>query len=305
MGRTNKANDQYDTSHYSRDALKHIQKVSKIADSFFERRFEDMGISTTCEFEIGVAPPLIQELNRTVELLPDDPGLLFAKSEAYFAIMDEEKGLEYQNKTLAACPNHFDAKMRQMTESTWNHMYVYPGWYSDIKIVPDIMLTLQEFKNTLQIVRDGIGLSLAVLIPTPGDEMPNKIIDAKWKPIWVSNTQGSAFFHYVLFKLQNNDQPYFQELMIDPYPFSTPRPLDGYWILKRLCQLNSVWIVFNDGGKVLFNKKYDFPKTVSSELRTVKKKIDGLKVVEDHQERFTRAVHSHMEESDINEIISW
>ncbi|OEU66713.1 MAG: hypothetical protein BA863_03815 [Desulfovibrio sp. S3730MH75] len=286
----------------SSDVIKQIEEIFRAIDSSIQREYSNMAFNFWCEFDSGSSPPFIKQIDDLMKSVPNDPDVLFLKSEAHFAIMDGEIGLKYQKRTLDIDPDHFDAKMRSRYPE-WLNVFVYPGWYDNIKSVPAISLTIQQENNMLQVVRDGLKVSMLVLVTIPADDLPGKIVDANWKPIWVNTKNGVAFFYYVVFKVSKIDKPAWLEFMIDPYPFDIPRSLDGYWLVQRLCRQDHIWIAFNDGEKLLYNKKCLFTVSEKSNFNKMKKHMSNLKRDNDSHAKFISAVQFHQHNYDPDSLL--
>ncbi|MGV8073259.1 MAG: ankyrin repeat domain-containing protein [Syntrophobacteraceae bacterium] len=291
-------------SDYTNETKKRIEQFSMAADAAISRSFKNKAFNLHSEIEAGTVPSFIKQLDVLLEEYPDDEDILFAESEAHVAMMDGERGSAYLEKVLAVNSDHFDAKMRRDCPE-WVNIFAYPGWYDGIKSVPEITLAVQNETNILQLVRDGLTVSPVALVPINADDLPGKIVDAKWRPVWVNSKAGAAFFHYVLFKVEDYDKPGLLEYMVFPYPFDVPRPMDGYWLLERLCRQDRVWIAFNDGEKILYNKKYAFEASEKSNLDIIRKDLKELNRDDESMAKFSAAVQIHQMGSDMDSLSKW
>ena len=290
------------TDSYSSEITKRIEGFSEAVETSIHRSFDGMRFTFRCECAPGSTPPFIERIDQALHILPDHSNALFAKSEAHFAILDEKTGRLYQDKTLAINPNHFDAKMRQK-HPEWTNMFAYPGWDEKAQRMPEVSLSVQtSLNNVLQIVREGLRLISAIFVPIAANDLPGKIVWAKWQPIWVKAEGGVAFFHYVIFKVEEYDKPACLEFMVNPYPYHPPLSLNGYWLLQRLCLEDYVWIVFNDGEKVLFNRKFDLTDSLKSDLKKTMKALSSLKSDEDSLSLFSSAVRFHQQNYDLDKL---
>ncbi len=284
--------------------IKKIEEICRSIDLTIKRKYSNITFSFGSVFDVGLKHPLIMQLDDLLEAFPDDPDILFSKSEVHFANRDEEIGLEFQKKTLEIRGDHFDAGMRK-DHPEWVNMCAYPGWYRDMITVPEISLSMQKAGNILQLARDGLKVSLLALFPVYASDLPGKIVDAKWKPVWIHSETGAAFFHYVVFKVQEYDKPAWLEYIINPYPFDVSRSLDGYWLLQRLCRETSVWIAFNDGEKVLYNKRFLFASSERSVLDKMRGDLNKLIRTEESDAKFSSAIQFHQKSFNTDSLLKW
>jgi hypothetical protein len=276
-------------------------EASRVADEMIKREYVGRSILMSSINEMGSESPLTKAVDRVLELAADDPDFLFAKSEAHAARMDGKTSLEYLRKTLAVAPDHYDAKMRQNHSEQWDNIFAYPSWSEQNKKVPAMMLALQSEGNFVQIVRDGLILTLAILIPASQNQFSSNILESRWKPLWVETPHGPVFVHYAMLKLQSGTI-YKQEMTISPYPIEPLHPRTGHWLIRRFCEVNSIFIGFNNEGDVFYNKRYTFPKPLRSSLGSVKSKLKNLTLPHDYNNKYQLAVQWYMQNSNLDGI---
>lgn len=278
-----------------------VQEASRIADETISREFSAGAIITSSTVDFGSESPLIQKIDQILELVPDDPDFLFAKSEAYYAHLDGETGQKYIQRVLAISPDYFDAVMREKHFQQWDHLFCYPGWYESMQKVPPMMLDIQSAGHPVQIVRDGLKLTLTILMPAERDQLFSEIVESRWKPIWVDTPYGPVFEHYVLLKLTNGDIRR-QEMTISPYPVEPVNQCHGNWLIRRFCEVNSIFLAFNDDDEILYNQRLVYPESLRSTLATVKKRLDELTLPEDHNQKFMLAAQWYMQNSNLEDV---
>jgi hypothetical protein len=91
------------------------------------------------------------------------------------------------------------------------------------------------------------------------------------------------------------------EMCISPYPTEPVHPRQGNWLIRRLCEVNSIFMVMNDGGDVLYNTRYVFPGSVHSTLQNIKSKLLQLTVPHDSN-RVRLASQWYVQNSKIEDI---
>lgn len=280
-----------------------IQEAAQIADREIRLEYAASigAIVSQCSHTLGTEPPIVSTIEKALEIAPNDPDLLFAKSEAYCLILDNKRSQEVRRKVLAIAPDHFDANMREKHFQQWDHMFCYPGWYESTTVVPSVMLELQQEGKPVQIVRDGLKLTLAILMPTSRDQFPKRILESRWKPLLAETPFGPIFVHYLMLK-PDRGAIHRQELMISPYPVKPVHPRHGNWLIHRFCNVSSIFLAFNDGKEVLYNRRYVFPPKLREELASIEKKLHALKLPPDHERRAQSAVNWYMQNSNIDDV---
>ncbi len=288
---------------YDPEVNKLVDKASHIADEIIDRKFVDGRIMTTSTVEMGSETPLTKAIDRVLELEPNNPDFLFAKAEAHYARMDGETGMEFIKKTLEVDPNHFDANMLTNHWENWDHLFSYCGWWEETKILPDMMFNLLSTRGeSVQIVRDGLKLSIAVLVPTTQMQIPaNEIAESKWIPFWIDTPHGPLFVHYSLFKLKSGEI-WRSEGCTSVYPIMPIHQRTGYWLIRRIFELESIFVCYVNGNKVLYNRRYNFPKTLFPKLKEIKKKLSNIELPLDYDTKFKQAAQWYMNNSNLDDI---
>ena len=295
---------QTETSRTS-DTSSHITaleyKASTIAENLLNRTYVERSIMVSTTLRMGDETPLIRAVDRVLEIDPDNPVYLFAKSEAFYACMDGEKGQAFREKTLEKAPNHFDARMRERHFGQWDGMYSYHAWDEEMTRVPEMVLAMQDEGMSVQIVRHGLELVNMVIIPASRASFPSNIVDYQWRPVWVDTPYGPVFEHYVMLKPKGG-KILRNELSISPYPLEPVHQRNGDMLIQRFCETDHVFIVFNDGQDILFNKKYQYSTAAEAYMAGVKQKLPGVKPVADAGTRFQQAAQWYMNHSDLADI---
>jgi hypothetical protein len=285
------------------EVYKLVDKASHIADEIINRVLVGGRIMTTSTVEMGSETPLTKAIDRVLELEPNNPDFLFAKAEAHYARMDGETGMEFRKKTLQVDPNHFDANMLTNHYENWDHLFSYCGWREQTITLPDMMFNLLSTRGELvQIVRDGLKLSIAVLVPTTQMQIPaDEIAESKWIPLWIDTPHGPLFVHYSLFKLKSGEI-FRSEGCTSVYPITPIHQRTGYWLIRRFCELKSIFVCYVNGNEVLYNRRYDFPKTLSAKLIKIKEKLSNIELPPDYDTKFKLSAQWYMNNSNLDDI---
>ena len=281
-----------------------IRDASRIADETIHRKF--LGAYITESSFIAGGPkgrsfPLIDAIDRVLEIRPDDADVLFAKAEAYSFTRDDETGQRLRRQALALAPEHFDAQMREKHFTRWENMFTYPGWNEGQRKIPRVMLDVQAQGNPVQIVRDGLALTLAILVPLIWSMAPRRVHDASWKPVWAETPYGPIFVHYPMFK-HSGHQIMRKEFAIPPSPVKEVLQREGSWLIRRFCEVGSIFLVVNDGADAVFNARYTLPQSVRSTLSSIRSELSQMTLRADQAEQSQKAFQWYMENSDLDAI---
>ena len=118
--------------------------------------------------------------------------------------------------------------------------------------------------------------------------------------LWVETPHGPVFIHYVNLKLQSGEIRR-QELMISPYPIEINQRI-GYWLIRRICEVDSIFIGFNDEDNVMYNSRYTFPNALRSTLRSIKSKLNKLSLPDDSETKFVLSAQWYKDNSNLSDI---
>ncbi len=281
-----------------------IAQASSFADQAIKRSYAGAYL---LDLTFGVTKekrsfPLLEIIDRILQLSPDNPNFLFAKAETHSLLRDDETGQRLRRQVLKLNPDHFDASMREQYFKNWENIFTYPGWNINTAKMLTVMQSVQRTGGQfVQIVRDGLSLTLAILLQVNRNNFPQEIVDARWKPLWVDTPYGPIFVHYIMFKLPNG-KIYRQEYSLSPYPLPNINQRQGNWLIRRFCEVDSIFLVVNDNDDVIFNFRFTYPKSVRATLESVKQKLEHTTLVENHSAHLQKAMQWYMQNSDIEKI---
>jgi len=278
------------------------RKASQLADQVINRSYAgaymlNLTFGVTKE---GRSFPLINAIDQILQVTPNNPDVLFAKAEIYSLLRDDKTGQRLRREVLRLEPNHFDAYMREYYFKDWENIFTYPGWSEDMTKVPPVMLAVRNSGQFVQIVRDGLTLTLAILVSVNRQHFPPELVDARWKPFWIDTPFGPVFPHYAMFRLPNG-KIYRQEYSLSPYS-STIHQRNGNWLIRRFCEIDSIFIVVNEVDDVIFNFRFVYTESVRNMLASVKEKLMKMILPSDHETKIQKAMQWYMENSDIETV---
>jgi hypothetical protein len=274
-----------------------VQQASQVADKEFTVNYVGGGVLLQC----GECSAFLEAVDKALELAPNDPDLLFAKSEALEARMEGATAQEVRRRALTIAPNHFDCKMREQHYQEWENLFTNPAWSESMKEVPSVMLGWQRDGVPVQIVHDRLKPTFAILRAASRSRFPNSVRESRWKPVWVDTPFGPLFAHYVMLDL-GGGRISRDEALLSPYPVTPIHARNGDWLVRRFCNIRSIFLVYNDGGHVLYNKRFIFPEAICDTLQSIANKVNQIAFTPDHIERFQKAANYYMQHSNTDDI---
>jgi len=247
-----------------------IQQASKIAEDGIRLEQSSSVWSVSTNTEVGRR--LVSAIDSALVLAPDDPDLLVAKYAALTLSWGAGDAQGVLQRALTIAPNHFDGLMLRNHADSWQHLFHFPPWSEGCSKLHPVMAEWLDMQQSLQIVRDGLGLGLAVVNPTKSDGFPS-IRRSGWKLIWSKTPHGPIAFHYALLDCGPGDVRK-QEAGIPHVAEASPTVRSCYWILRRLPHLQSCFVIFADGSRVLRNTRFMFPESLRKSLAVMDRDLE-------------------------------
>lgn len=253
-----------------------IAEASTIAEKgiVLEQSGKMWSVSTNTD----VGFDLTDAIEKALATSPNNVELLLAKYATLNFAYHSEDAKEVLQKALDIDPNNFDAKMLRDFPTSWQNLFHFPAWSEDRTVLHPVMTEWLNKGQSLQIIRDELGIGIAIVNPAKSDNFPSAIRRSAWKLIWTKTPHGHIAFHYSLIEC-SPDKIYKQEAGIPHIADDAPTVRSGYWILRRLPYVKSCFIVYTDGSKVLYNSKFVFPKSLRTSLAAMDKDLEALGAV--------------------------
>lgn len=246
---------------------------------------------------------LVSLVEKALEIAPDDQDLLMAKSGALCLAMQFKTAEEVIDHVLSINPDHFDARQRKEHWEKWENLFLYPSWSTATSVLNPIMATdIHERKRSIQLVRDGLQIGIAIVCPAKSHEFAHSLenVPSKWIPMWSDTPYGAILAHYVVIQ-DDPSNPWKYEGFLPLNVPETTTPRTGFWLLQRMRRLSSCFIVLSDGERVLYNRRYVFPDTLRATLLTILDKMVRQSSGKDTAS-FTQACQWHMNNFDIKQV---
>lgn len=215
---------------------------------------------------------LLYFIEKAIERAPDDPDLLVAKSGALFCAMQYKTAEDVIDRVLSLHPDHFEARQRKEHWEEWDHLFKFPPWSTDARILHPVMAEHLRHEHAIQLVRDGLQIGIAVVEFAQSSEELSERTPSKWVPVWSDTPYGTVVAHYAVVE-DNPADPWKQESFLTTWLPDDASPSSAYRLLQRMSYTGNCFIVLTDGHKVFHNSRYVFPSALRSTLQTIVDKI--------------------------------
>jgi len=248
---------------------------------------------------------LVSAIDMALEKSPGDLDLLVAKSGALCFAARFKTAEEVIDEVLSVDPNHFEARQRKEYSKIWPHVFCYPPW-SDIATTLHSLIAWRlrlDPGESIQIVRDGLQLGVAIFRLVHPSQFPRGLspsMRAKWQAVWSDTPHGPVVAHYMLIE-DDPTAPLCVEAFLTTFVPDEVTPRSGYWLIHRLAATPSCFIVLVDGQKVLYNKRFVFPKALRRELKSISEKVFRQSLRKD-EKAIRSAMKWHTEHFDMSTI---
>jgi hypothetical protein len=247
-------------------ARKRIDDAARFAD----RMVELFVVGEAMQMRINKAQALrlVTVIEKAVSRAPRDADLLVAKAAALSCAGQQPAAQEAIEGALKLDPSHFEAQQRKRHGLNWLHLFNFPVWTENSRTLPAAMEALFHRNETVQLVRDGLQVGVAILKRVDPKEFPNGLspdMRSKWEPVWSETPFGPVVAHYLLVE-DSPTTPFKGEGFLRTSIAEPVSPRADYWLLKRLCHLASCFLVLTDGSKVFYNARYLIPDATRAAL---------------------------------------
>ncbi|MBX3055877.1 MAG: hypothetical protein KF770_05330 [Anaerolineae bacterium] len=261
------------------------------------------GNSVLLETNSDDASYLVSVIEDVLNVVPDDLDALLAKSGALCCALQYKTAEDVIDHILSLNPSQFDARQRKLHWQKWEHLFHYPPWSTQAKVLHPIMSAQLQQEHTIQIVRDGLQMGIAIVRPAQKSDFPGGLssdVPSKWIPKLSVTPHGVVIAHYVIIK-DDPVNPWRGESFLPTFLPENVSPTTGYWLLQRLAQLRSCFIVLTDGRDVLYNIRFIFPANLTDTLQSIARLIINQPARSD-MTNFQRASQWHMDNFDIQSV---
>ncbi len=250
----------------------------------------------------AIPPQFLSVVEKAIEKAPNDPDLLVAKAGALFWFAQVKEAEQVIDSVLSTTPSHFQARQLKNYSGTWPDLFCYPAWTERSTRLHHAMALDLDRSRSVQLVRDGLRIGIAVVRDATGIKMPKPLTDTmphKWEVLWSETPYSPVVAHYLLVE-DDPAQPFRTEGFLPTFVPDGGAAESGFWLLQRASQINSCFLVITRGDEVLFNVRYTFPPKLVSTLREIAENCArrSLKT----NEGFAAAQQWHMDNFDMKQI---
>ena len=280
-------------------ARKQLEEVTKIVDQYVQiKDTEDrpaMIVSApTREMENAVSI-----LDEAITLCPDDMDLLVAKASVLHASTQFKSAEEVLDIVLSKTPDHFEAKMWKSHWETWSDTLRFPKWDERLSSLHPVMATHLRLDHRVQIVRDGMQKTLAIVMGIQGPPFDSR---TKIKVEWVlSKTLYGPLVAYYYKIIEPSGEPSIQEAFLPIFQPTVFSPMENYFLVQQLAFTPYCVTTLVSGNTVMLNCRIVFgPKTIRK-IREIASQLASEQAYLP-QNQFQNAVQWHMNNFDMKQL---
>ena len=212
------------------------------------------------------AVQIAARLDEGIALCPEDLDLQVAKAGILQAGMQYKSAEDLLDTVLAKDSAHFEARQWKDHWATWNSAWKYPSWDEKQKTLHPMMANNLSRNQALQVVRDGLQKTLAIVIKGPAYSMQeNTRVQVNW--ILSETPYGPLVAYYVSTTEPGDAKPHDAEIFLVPQKPSEFTPTESYFLIQQLAFTPYCFIVLANESKVSFCSRYVFGE---KETRVIK-----------------------------------
>lgn len=274
-----------------------IDRAIAIADRNIRVELTDNQESAHCGRNAG--EELLAAAETAISRAPNDADLQIAKAGALRCAGKSSQIDDTLVRALELSPNHFIARL---LKEYWvlgkPDFLLYPSWSERLTALHPVMSIRLGESQSVQLVRDGMQLGIAIVIKAARAQFPNGIdseMRCKWFPMFVKTPRSNIVAHYTL--IDDGPDPWKGECFL---PASMPEdfaPSSGFWLLHILARIGSCFIVLAEGNAVFYNRRFVIPdiSEVAAEVALAKSPARSA-------QDFVAACQLHMNSFDITKL---
>ncbi|TAL68555.1 MAG: tetratricopeptide repeat protein [Bacteroidetes bacterium] len=282
-------------------AQQQLRQVTKIIDQNVQ--VEVVGDHTVTKISAPAEDLMtaLKNLDEAITLCPNDMDLLVVKATILNVSAQFKSAEEMLDLVLSQDPDHFEAKMWKNYWETWSDALRYPKWDEQSSSLHPVMATHLNIGHHVQIVRDGMQKTLAIVTGVQGPPFDKR---TQVKVDWVlSKTPYGPLVAYYPKVIEPSGEPSIMEAFLPIFQpqFNQVSPLEGYFLIQQLAFTPYFFLTLTSGNDVLLNRKI-FPgeKTISKIRDITSELVSSRSYLPQHQ--FQSAMQWHMNNFDMSQL---
>jgi hypothetical protein len=252
-------------------AAKQISEVAGYLNGAVEIKAFGDALMYNHSIDFSEAERLTGVMDSAVALAPEDNDLLVAKAGVLHAFAQYKTAEEVVDEALTRDPTHFEARAWKDHWESWRSPWQFPTWDLKQTCLHPVMAGQLERGLALQVVRDGLQKTLAIVAGGPPYAM-NRATDVKAKFV-LSRTPYGPVVAYYLRITEPGDRPHNMEMFVlpaNPVSFTATEP---NFLLQQLAFLPYCYVVLVNGTDVVLNRQVVFGPAVTSEVRDIARQL--------------------------------
>ena len=241
----------------------------------------------------------IPHLDAAIEATPEDLDVLVAKAAVLAGGLQFASAEEVVDAVLARDSDHFEARTWKEHWSSWKTALAYPAWSEDAHDLHPVMSEHLGAGHRLQIVRDGLQKTLAIVIELQGPPVDR---NAKLSVDWIlSRTLAGPLVAYYTRIKEGSRDPSLTEAFLPIFEPSAFAPFEGTFLVRQLGFSPYCFVVLADTNHVRFNRRLVYE---GDGLRKVHELAAEVAATTSWlpQERFREAMQWHMDHFDMERM---
>jgi tetratricopeptide (TPR) repeat protein len=280
-------------------ASKHLQQVVNIIDKYVHVEMAGERTATKISAPRGEMEKAISIIDEAISLYKDDVDLLIAKANILNASAQFESSEKMLDEVLGKVPDHFEAKMWKNHRETWSNAIRFPHWKEQSSILHPVMEFHLKCDHRVQIVRDGIQKTVAIVTLVQGPPFDkNTQIKVEWI---LSKTPYGPLVAYYLRIIEPTAEPSTMEAFLSIFRPSLFTPMEGLFLVQQLAFTPYCFVVLVGEKNIMLNRKIIFSQMTIDKIREIASQLNTDQSYLP-QDQFKNAMQWHMNNFDMNKL---
>jgi hypothetical protein len=285
-----------DSAHPAREQL---EQVVKIVDQYVQVELVGERTATKISAPVGEMERAVSVLDEAIAICPDDMDLFVAKACVLHASAQFKSAEEVLDIVLSKVPDHFEAKMWKSHWETWSDALRFPKWDERLSSLHPVMATHLRLDHRVQIVRDGMQKTLAIVTGVQGPPFDSR---TEVKVEWVlSKTPYGPLVAYYPKIIEPSGEPSTLEAFLPMFQPTAFSPIEGYFLVQQLAFTPYCFVVLVSENTILLNRRIVFGQNTIQKVRDMASQLASAQSYLP-QHKFQSAMQWHMNNYDMERL---
>lgn len=280
-------------------AHKQLEQAVEILDQYVQVELAGDRTAMKVSAPVGEMEKALSSLNEAVAICPDDMDLLVAKACVLHASAQFKSAEEVIDLVLSKVPDHFEAKLWKSHWETWSDALRFPRWDERLSSLHPVMASHLRLDHRVQIVRDGIQKTLAIVTGIEGPPFDSR---TRIKVEWVlSRTPYGPLVAYYPKIIEPSGEPSTMEAFLPIFQPTLFSPMEGYFLIQQLAFTPYCFVVLVSGATVALNRRIVFGQKTVQIIRDMASQLTSTQSYLPKQQLKT-AAQWHMHNFDMTRL---